>query len=138
MVFATLRVIDVIVSKYGKELRAFSVTRLLSDLLLFPERDKELYVMAKNLFSKTVEVNHSYTFYSLGRLMTVGDEELQLEIIVLLFEHVMNARKLDHVVVIEYCRMAMEDALYPSAALRLAAFDLVYGLCYRDSCGEVF
>lgn len=50
MAIATLEAIEVIVSQYDKRLSPFSVTRLLNDLLLCPEKDKELYNVSKNLF----------------------------------------------------------------------------------------
>lgn len=133
MLLAALNVIEVIVTKYGNKLSAFSVTRLLNDLLLFQKSDGTAHDFAKKLIFKMIEVSDGHTFFALVRLMVVCDEGLQSEIVRLLLEIVMTTKKLNCVIVAVCCRVALEGLSCSSSETRLAAFQLVYALYHRGT-----
>lgn len=136
LVMGALGAIDDIVSTHGRRLSTFSLTRMLNDLLLFDKGDGLTYVRAKGLFFKMIEVNHNYTLYPLERLMAVCGEELQLEIVFLLLEHVMSTKHVNRVIVTDGCRIALEGLFSASPRIRFACLDLVYALFYRGTPPE--
>ncbi|KAK8787917.1 hypothetical protein V5799_022308 [Amblyomma americanum] len=136
VVMGALGAIDEIVSQHGRRLSTFSLTRMLNDLLLFDKADGLTYVRAKGLFFKMIEVNHNYTLYPLERLMAVCSEEMQLEIVFLLLEHVMSTKRVNRVIVTDGCRIALEGLFSASPRIRFACLDLVYALFYRGTPRE--